>query len=604
MFVIYETMKTWQLGDQMFKLIKICLQESYRTFKKHLASAFIYIYLTSLLFMPMITHVFNQISKAIGIGEILNAEVYRTSLSTLSVLGIVLISFVAIMILLIEFGVMIIIAQQNYFRKSIGVSKAFATTLKKLPILLGFASVQLLVIFFLLILFTDSPVSSKLLDVNLLIYFNNFIQDEFNFIMFLCIVLSLLVLFLIFIVRWLFTFHYIFIEQKTVFYAMAESWRLTKGNQLKVIVKVVLFNLVMFQIGLLMLTGLSYLPYFFDSFVLNKIIEKYVISFSLLTLIFLLLYIPVNITIITRLFYRFKNNHHQLVTDDLLIVEVNTCKLFDYSVMIFFKKKIFMLVAMMVYVASIYIINDKIVDNLVYLTGSVQVASHRGDIHSAPENSLSSIQAAMSQFVDAVEIDVMLTKDDVIVLNHDATFERVAGVPKDVEKMTSKEVAYVDIGRLFSEELSGEMVPTLNEALELIKEGDVVVIIDLKLSDLSRSKKMAEGIVQLIEKHQMEEMVYVQSFKIEPLQEVRKLNSNLKIGQILYLSTGDYKSKDVDFFAIRQTLLTEEFVEIAHSMDREVWVWTVNLPWDIRKVLTYDIDGIITDYPERVQRMK
>lgn len=583
----------------MFKLINISFQEFHFTYSKHLIFIFIYLYLTSLLFVPILSYFFTQISKAIGIGELLNIEAYQIGLSTSSTLAIVLISFVAIMILFIEFGVMIMIAQQTYFNRGILISDAIATMLRRIPSLIGYAVIQLVFIVLLLIPFTDSLASQAL--GKGLAFLNNLFQGMSKLVILLFAMLSLMAIVIFFIVRWVFTLHYIFIEQKTVFQAMAESWQHTKHNQVKLIVKLVLFNLVVFLTCMLMLTGLSYLPHFTE---MNVILEIYFITIvCLIAIIFLLLFIPVNITIITKLFYRFKINHNE-PADDLIVRNTKSLTTFESSVPRFFRKKKFILVPVIMYVTCIYIINETILDKMVYLTGNIQVASHRGDIHTAPENSLRSIKAAIDQFVDAVEIDVMLTEDDVIVLNHDATFARVAGVSDTVAKMSYEEVAKVDIGQLFSKELSGEKVPTLDEALELMKKRDIVVIIDIKLSDLSRSEKMAQGVVELIEHHQMEEMVYVQSFKIEPVQEIRKLNRDIKIGQLLYLSTGDFTSLDVDFYAIRQTLLTERFVEIAHSMDREVWVWTVNLPWDIREVLKYDIDGIITDYPERVQRMK
>jgi glycerophosphoryl diester phosphodiesterase len=62
-------------------------------------------------------------------------------------------------------------------------------------------------------------------------------------------------------------------------------------------------------------------------------------------------------------------------------------------------------------------------------------------------------------------------------------------------------------------------------------------------------------------------------------------------------------SLDVDFYTINQNILSEKFIRDARRNEREVWIWTVNIERNIKKVLKYDIHGIITDYPEKVQKL-
>lgn len=81
------------------------------------------------------------------------------------------------------------------------------------------------------------------------------------------------------------------------------------------------------------------------------------------------------------------------------------------------------------------------------------------------------------------------------------------------------------------------------------------------------------------------------------------LNAEIKIGQILYFAIGDLSLLDVDFYTIEQVMLTEQFVKRAHRKGREVWVWTVNSERNLKEVLKYEIDGIITDYPARAHQM-
>jgi glycerophosphoryl diester phosphodiesterase len=64
---------------------------------------------------------------------------------------------------------------------------------------------------------------------------------------------------------------------------------------------------------------------------------------------------------------------------------------------------------------------------------------------------------------------------------------------------------------------------------------------------------------------------------------------------------GNSNILDVDFYTIKQSMLSEAFIKNAHKQGRSIWVWTVNDEVNIKEVLKYDVDGIITDYPKRVQ---
>src|SRR5699024_3889254 len=87
------------------------------------------------------------------------------------------------------------------------------------------------------------------------------------------------------------------------------------------------------------------------------------------------------------------------------------------------------------------------------------------------------------------------------------------------------------------------------------------------------------------------------------LKKVREQNEEIDIGQILFLSAGNLSGLDVDFYTVRESMLTDRFMRHAKEENRDVWVWTVNLERNMKEVLKYDIDGIITDYPEKLHRV-
>jgi glycerophosphoryl diester phosphodiesterase len=145
-----------------------------------------------------------------------------------------------------------------------------------------------------------------------------------------------------------------------------------------------------------------------------------------------------------------------------------------------------------------------------------------------------------------------------------------------------------------------ERIPMLAEVLYEAK-GKAKLIIDLK--PYGPGEELARKVVELVEDFDMVEECYIQSLDRETLKQIRLLNPEIKIGQILYFAVGDLSLLDVDFYTIEKAILTQQLIERAHKNGREVWVWTVNSERNLKEVLKFEIDGIITDYPARAQNM-
>ncbi|MDL4839326.1 glycerophosphodiester phosphodiesterase [Aquibacillus rhizosphaerae] len=584
----------------MLTVLKNGLQDFKVSYKKYLSFELIFLLLTSFIFVPVISFIFNRMLKVMGNGALLNAEVYKIASSYTGVVGMLIISFFAVIILFLEFGILIIIAQKRYFNKNILISEAFVTALRNLPKLLGFGVFQFIILLFLLTPFINIPVLPALLDFNMPIFLTSQFYESYLVII-IYVTVFLLVMYLS--LRCIFMFHYIFIEGKTIWEAMKASFKITKYNKLRILVSLFLLNIVFFLFGFLFVTFISNLVSLIETKIIGDIVENYLLTFSsYMTITFSLLLIPINIIIITRLFYQYKLNQSDEIQDQLhLNTNKSLARVENYLIHFFTKRKYTLLFVIMVFLTGSVVINYSVHDNIVYLKWDVSVASHRGDLMNAPENSMSSISSAIDKGVDAVEIDVQMTKDGVVVLNHDTNLQRIAGLPSKISNMTFEEVSKIDIGQLYAEEFKGERIPTLNAVLEEVKQEDVKLIIDTKPVDTKEG--FVEKVVQAIEFYDMEGTTYIQSFDYDILREVRMLNSNIKIGQIIYLSAGNLSSLDVDFYTIRQSMLTERFIDNAREQNREVWVWTVNTERNMNQVLKYDIDGIITDYPEKAQNV-
>ncbi|WP_424768747.1 glycerophosphoryl diester phosphodiesterase membrane domain-containing protein [Paenibacillus sp. sgz302251] len=588
----------------MLQLFMRSVRDFRATYKKHLLFEYLFMLLTSFVFIPIISFIFNRIIRAVGSGSVLNGEVYKIGLSYSGILGLVLIGLVAVFVLFIEFGVIITIAQKSYFGKDILIADAVLTTLRKTPKLFGLGLLQLLFFLLFLIPFIDSPLSSSLyaqfntnIFVNSRILGTTYLKLAIYALLFLAAVYTVL--------RWIFVLHYIMIENQSIRAAIKSSLKLTKRKRLTIFLNLFLLNAFLFMLGFVTISSVAYFPSWIDMNVLKTITDRYSLTLStVLTYMYTLLLVPVNIIFLTRLFYNYRRAQGIMPSDQLRLYHSRVIGPIEQRVVVFLKgrtnKRIVYTSIFTVYLAIAFILGHAANDQLVYVNWSVLVSAHRGDMQEAPENSMAAVRSAIEKGFDSVEIDVQLTKDGIVVLHHDYTLRRMTGSTKRVSELTYAEVAELNIGNRFGEPEEAERIPTLAEVLKEA-QGKTKLLIDLK--PYGPSEELARQVVRLIEEYDMVQDCYIQSFDRPTLQYIRQLDPEIKIGQILYFAIGDLSLIDVDFYTIEKVMLTEQFVERAHASGREVWVWTVNSERNLKEVLKYRIDGIITDFPARARSM-
>lgn len=574
------------------------------TYKKHLIFEYLFMLMTSFVIIPIISFIFNRIIRIVGSGSVLNGEFYKIGLSYAGVGGLIAICLVAMLVLFIEFGVVITIAQQHYFGKNVLISDAVLTTLRQTPKLFGFGFIQLMFFLLFLVPFIDSPLSSSLFaQFNVPIFFNSRIWSSSAAMLALYGLLLLAGLYLV--LRWIFVLHYIMIEDKSIRAAIKSSLMLTKGKRLSIFINLFLLNALVFSLGFITISTVAYLPSWLDDNLLKVITDQYSLTLStVLTYMFTLLLVPVNIIYLTRLYYHFNRSPGVKPYDTLRLSKSRWFGPLEKRLYAYVegrtRTRILYVSAAAAYLALALTVSYAANDNLVYVKWSVLLSAHRGDSFEAPENSLAAVRSSVEQGIDAVEIDVQLTKDGVVVLHHDYNLQRMAGVPKRVNELTYDEVARLNIGiRDGGFDESGR-IPMLAEVLAEV-QGKAKLIVDLK--PYGPGDELANEVVALIEQFDMVQECYIQSFDRQTLDQIRQLNPDIRIGQILYFALGDLSLLDVDFYTIEQVMLTEAFVERAHKDGREVWVWTVNSERNLKEVLKFEIDGIITDFPARAHNM-
>jgi len=240
------------------------------------------------------------------------------------------------------------------------------------------------------------------------------------------------------------------------------------------------------------------------------------------------------------------------------------------------------------------------------LTGSAAVAaqpkviSHRGywTAPNSAQNSLASFTKADSVGVFGSEIDVWLTADDKLIVNHDRVYK---GTDINMEKSTLKEITSIVLP-------NGENIPTLDAYLRLVAtKPNTRLILEMKsLSDLKREDLATEKIVKALRKYNLLDRTDIIAFSINACLAFRKL---LPDGRIFYLN-GDLSPRSIKGlgltgidYSMRVLRKHPEWVEQAKKLGLEVNVWTVDEEEDMRYFIDLGVDYITTDYPERLQAL-
>ena len=232
--------------------------------------------------------------------------------------------------------------------------------------------------------------------------------------------------------------------------------------------------------------------------------------------------------------------------------------------------------------------------------GEVVVIAHRGAAADAPENTMASVEAALVQGADYVEIDVQETSDGEIAVVHDSDYMRVAGSALKVWEATWEQTSALDAGSWFGPEYAGERVPRLRDVLERAK-GRAKVTIELK--QYGHGQSLEQKVIDLVEELGATDRIVLMSLDRGMVRTARSLRPDWTIGLLTATAVGDLTEVDADFLAVNSGIASRAFVRSAHREGKDVYVWTVNDPVRMFALLNLGVDGLITDRPALARRV-
>ncbi len=234
-----------------------------------------------------------------------------------------------------------------------------------------------------------------------------------------------------------------------------------------------------------------------------------------------------------------------------------------------------------------------------YLFESVDrplVCAHRGDNVNAPENTMPAFELAASENLKWIELDVHQTSDGVIVCNHDSTIKRVTGRNLAIHDVTYEDLSKIELGPWMPGEYEHVHICTLREALELAKENDMNVQVELK--GHPADKNFEENVIKVINETGMHDNVMIIAQDASRLMRVMEIDPTITKGYCMVIAVGDLNDIEyTDNITIEETYVTPELVRAMHEKGIKVFCWTVDLDDTVQYLVSCDVDVIGTDNP-------
>jgi glycerophosphoryl diester phosphodiesterase len=244
------------------------------------------------------------------------------------------------------------------------------------------------------------------------------------------------------------------------------------------------------------------------------------------------------------------------------------------------------------------------------------VHGHRGARGMMPENTLPAFEYAIQAGVDVLELDVAVTKDDVLVVSHDPVLNpRICrDAPKEtaIRSLTLAELKHYDCGSLKNPQfprqtpVPGTRIPTLDDVLDLAPRGKFEFNIETKSNPrhpeyTPSPEEFSKLLLATIRKHGLQNRVIVQSFDFRTLRAMKKLDASIRLSALYSGQPKSFveiaKEAEAGIVSPEVKLVTKEQVSEAHRAGLQVIPWTANTPEEWSRLIDASVDAIISDYP-------
>ena len=222
-------------------------------------------------------------------------------------------------------------------------------------------------------------------------------------------------------------------------------------------------------------------------------------------------------------------------------------------------------------------------------SGRTLIIAHRGASGYCLENTLVAFELAVRMGADVIEFDLRKTRDNQLVVIHDQRIDRITKERGEVADKTLSELKSLSIRTCPEEKYENEKILSLEEVLGWARERKIRLLIDVKVPAVE------ENLLKVIDQYQMSQRCIIACPGDNFLENVRRINP-----EIMTLRQSTRLGTPADILGIHYQRISSELTRAIHKKHKLVWVWTVNTPGLIKRCLEMEVDGIITNYPDRV----
>jgi glycerophosphoryl diester phosphodiesterase len=264
----------------------------------------------------------------------------------------------------------------------------------------------------------------------------------------------------------------------------------------------------------------------------------------------------------------------------------------------------------------------------------IDVQGHRGCRGLIPENSLQAFEKAIDLGVNTLELDIAITKDNKVVVSHEPFISKKICynpmgevIPKAMDKqynlyhMTHDAIKAFDCGTKFHKDFPDQeklktYKPLLTEVFDLVTSKNSEVKFNIEIKSKSayygiytpQPKAYVKIVLDEISGYHRSDLINLQSFDINILEEIKKQSPKIRVALLVDgYETIEQKLERLSYRPEIKSpyfkLLTAQTIRDYQSRGFQVIPWTVNKEDDMRQMISWKVDGIITDYPDRLIHM-
>jgi len=236
------------------------------------------------------------------------------------------------------------------------------------------------------------------------------------------------------------------------------------------------------------------------------------------------------------------------------------------------------------------------------------ILAHRGDSANAPENTLAAFRLAYENGADGIELDVMLSADQKLVVIHDDTLDRTSNGHGKVGDASYDSLRELDAGGWFDPKFKGEPIPLLDE---VFAEFGGKFLINVELKNYKTPKdNLTDLVVALVKKHGLSDSVLLSSFNIRNLLRAKSLAPEIRTGLLtlpglLGLPMRSFFGRrfKADYLHPYHRDVSAKMVQSRHQLGQKVNVWTVDAPEDLLRMQSCGVDMIICNDPYHARQI-